>query len=113
MAHLHACRVFAFPSVARSEAFGIAILEAHACGKPVVATTLGTGVEFANVHGLTGLNVPPRDAPSLAAAINELLDDPSRGESMGAVARERVRTEFDARTVARREFDLYESLVSS
>lgn len=107
VAHLHACAVFAFPSVERSEAFGISILEAHACGKPVVATRLGTGVEFANEDGRTGINVPPRDAPALAEAINALLADPDRRQVMGEYARNRVETQFQAEAVARREFDLY------
>jgi len=107
VAHLHACAVFAFPSVERSEAFGISILEAHACGKPVVATRLGTGVEYANEDGRTGINVPPRDAPALAEAINALLDDPERRRGMGEYAKRRVETQFQAEAVARQEFDLY------
>lgn len=105
--HLHGCEVFVFPSVARSEAFGIAILEAHACGKPAVATRLGTGVEFVNLDGVTGLNVAPRDARALADAVNSLLDDPERRRQMGETARERVQLEFRADVVARREFELY------
>ncbi|MFO7775528.1 MAG: glycosyltransferase [Candidatus Hydrogenedentota bacterium] len=105
--HLHACAVFAFPSVERSEAFGLSMLEAHACGKPVVATRLGTGVEFVNRHGETGLNAPPRDAAELAGAINMLLEDPALAERMGAYAKRRVETELHAETVARREFELY------
>lgn len=108
VAHLHGCEVFAFPSVERSEAFGISILEAHACGKPVVATRLGTGVEYANLDGVTGLNVPPRDAGALAEAVNALLADPERRAAMGAAGRERVIQEFHARTAARREFELYQ-----
>ncbi len=110
VAHLHACAVFAFPSVARSEAFGISILEAHACGKPVVATRLGTGVEFANLDGVTGLNVPPQDAQALAEAINALLADPERARAMGVRARERVLRDFDAEAVARMEFDIYQEI---
>lgn len=110
VAHLHACAVFAFPSVARSEAFGISILEAHVCGKPVVATRLGTGVEFANLDGTTGLNVPPMDAPALAEAINALLDDPERAAAMGARARARVLRDFDAAAVARAEFEIYREI---
>ncbi|MBP8131709.1 MAG: glycosyltransferase [Candidatus Hydrogenedentes bacterium] len=110
VAHVHGCAVFAFPSVERSEAFGISILEAHACGKPVVATRLGTGVEYANLDSRTGLNVAPRDPDALAEAVNALLDDPARRESMGAYARERVRRDFHAETAARAEFALFQEV---
>lgn len=110
-AHLHACDVFVFPSVERSEAFGISLLEAHVCGKPAVATRLGTGVEYVNLHGETGLNVPPRDPQALAEAVNTLIADPERRRSMGKRAEERVRAEFHIERVARAEFDLYEEIV--
>lgn len=107
VAHLHGCEVFAFPSIARSEAYGLSMLEAHACGRPVVATRLGTGVEFVNQDGITGLNVPPNDPDALAAAINALLADSARRAHMGAAARRRVETELHAAHLARVEFDLY------
>ncbi len=110
VAHLHACDVMAFPSIERSEAFGVTILEAHATGTPVVATTLGTGVEYANLHEETGLNVPPRDPDALAAAINELLRNPDLRARFGARARARVLAEFDARVVARAEFEIYQEV---
>jgi rhamnosyl/mannosyltransferase len=106
--HLHAASVVAFPSIARSEAYGIGMLEAHACGTPVVATRLGTGVEFVNEDGVTGLNVPPADAKALAEAVNRLLDDEALRQTMGNAARERVRRQFDARDIARREWGLYQ-----
>lgn len=112
VAHLHACALLVFPSVARSEAFGMSILEAHCCGKPVVATELGTGVEFINQHGKTGLNVPPRDAQALADAVNRLLDDPHGREAMGQYAAARARAEFNAETLAREEFALYQSALA-
>lgn len=111
--HLHGCAVMAFPSIERSEAFGISIMEAHACGKPVVATKLGTGVEFANLDGQTGLNVPPRDAEALAEAINTLLADPARREVMGTFARERVETEFNVAQIARTEFEIYREIMKA
>jgi rhamnosyl/mannosyltransferase len=107
-AHLHACALFVFPSVARSEAFGISIMEAHACGKPVVATRLGTGVEFINEDGRTGWNVPPKDSAALAEAVNRLLADPAARAAMGAHARARILRDFTAAAVARTEFALYE-----
>lgn len=112
VAHLHACDVMAFPSVERSEAFGISILEAHVCGTPVVATRLGTGVEFANLHEKTGLNVPPRDAEALAASINELLHNADLRGRLGETARARVCEDFDARRIARAEFEIYQEVVA-
>lgn len=111
--HLHGCEAFVFPSIARSEAFGIALLEAHACGKPAVATTLGTGVEFVNRHGETGLNAPPGDPHALAEAVNALLDDATMRDRMGRTARERVRTEFTMEQIARREFEVFEELMET
>lgn len=105
--HLHAAAVFAFPSTARSEAFGIGMLEAHAAGLPVVATRLGTGVEFVNEDGKTGLNVPPGDPGALAAAVNVLIADPDRRRVMGAYARERVASAFHAGAVAEQEWQFY------
>ncbi|GMW03658.1 MAG: glycosyl transferase [Candidatus Hydrogenedentota bacterium] len=110
-AHLHACAVFVFPSVERSEAYGISMLEAHACGKPVVATKLGTGVEFVNLDGVTGINVPPRDPGALAAAVNQLLANDVLRETYGAAARDRVCAEFHAERIARQEFELYRRLI--
>jgi rhamnosyl/mannosyltransferase len=90
----HACSVFVLPSVYRSEAYGLVQLEAHACGKPVVSTRLGTGVESVNIDSKTGLLVPPADSGALADAVNRLLADPARRKQMGDFARRRAHAEF-------------------
>jgi rhamnosyl/mannosyltransferase len=91
-------QVFVFPSTERSESFGLAQLKALACGLPVVSTTL-PGVSWLNRDGQTGLTVPPRDAPALAAAVNRLLTDAELHArlAVGAVARAR---QFDSATMA-------------
>jgi glycosyltransferase involved in cell wall biosynthesis len=90
----HAADVFCLPSIARSEAFGLVQLEAHAAGTPVVSTDLTTGVPFANQHEETGLVVPPDDPRALAEALQALVDDDSLRELYGARALERVRAGF-------------------
>ncbi len=106
--YLHACSVFVFPSIARSEAFGLSIIEAHATGKPVVATKLGTGVEWANLDGITGINIPSNDEKALAKF---LLDNDEIRTIMGQTAQQRVLSEFDIKVTAQKEFELYRSIV--
>lgn len=90
----HAADVFALPSVARSEAFGLVQIEAHAAGTPVVSTDLTTGVPYANLDGVTGLTVPVGDAPALAVALNRILGDNELRARLGMQAKERALTEF-------------------
>jgi len=85
-----AADVFCLPSVARSEAFGLVQLEAHASGTPVVSTSLTTGVPWVNQDGLTGRVVAPGDAGALAAALQELIEDDLLRARMGEKARERT-----------------------
>ena len=64
--------VFVLPSVSRAEAFGMAMTEAMANGVPAISTALGTGTDWVNLDGQTGLVVPPNDVGALAAAIGIL-----------------------------------------
>ncbi|MCX8064777.1 MAG: glycosyltransferase [Candidatus Hydrogenedentes bacterium] len=105
--YLYGCALFVFPSIARSEAFGISIIEAHACGKPVVATKLGTGVEWANLDGITGINVTPGNPKELAQAIDFLIKNPDIREEMGKIAKERVQREFDIKKTSKFEMEIY------
>ena len=110
--YLQAASVFVLSSVARSEAFGIVQLEAMACGKPVVNTSLRSGVPYVSVDGLTGITVPPSDSDALAAAINQLLDDDVLREKLGAAGRSRVEAEFSADLMAERTLNLYKEILS-
>ncbi len=94
VAWYHAADLFCLPSVARSEAFGLVQIEAHAAGTPVVSTTLTTGVPFANEDGVTGFTVPPSDVDALANALRTLVDDRDLRERFGRQALERARRDF-------------------
>jgi glycosyltransferase involved in cell wall biosynthesis len=108
---LHACDVFVLPSIDRSEAFGIAQLEAMACGKPVVASDLSTGVRLVNQDRVTGRLVPPGDPAALAGALNELLDDDALRTGLGKAARLPVEQEFTAERMIASTLALYEDVL--
>jgi rhamnosyl/mannosyltransferase len=107
IAYYEAGDVFVLPSVEKSEAFGLVQLEAMYCRRPVVSCRLGTGVDWVNQDGVTGIVVAPRDEESLAAAVNRLLADASLRSAMGEAGRQRVDREFSMDTMVRRMITLY------
>ena len=84
---LGACDLFLWPAVA--EPLGMAMLEAHAAGLPVVAGNSG-GVSDIVRHGETGLLTPAGDAEAFAAAVRRLLEDPASRLALGQRARARA-----------------------
>jgi hypothetical protein len=85
---------------ALNEALGMALLEAQASGVPVVAGAAGAVSDIV-VHGLTGLLVPPSDAPAFARAVRSLLVDCPRRAVFAEAAWHRVRAEHDISSAAR------------
>jgi starch synthase len=113
--------LFICPSI--YEPFGIINLEAMACGTPVVASAVG-GIKEVVLPGETGLLVPldlkslddpkagtaQRFAQDLAAAVNQLLDNPDLRREMGIKARQRVVDEFSWTSIARQTLEFYREL---
>lgn len=89
---LNAVDLVVQPSLA--EAFGLVVLEAGACGVPVVASATGGLLEII-ADGETGLLVPPGDVKALSETIMVLLRDEPRRRAMGIAARQRIERLFD------------------
>ncbi len=101
--------VCVFPSYA--EAQPLAWLEAMACARPLVGYDQGWAREVVR-SGVDGILVPEGDTAALAEAVLGLLADPERAAALGASARRRVESEFDAGLAAERSVDWYRSLLS-
>jgi glycosyltransferase involved in cell wall biosynthesis len=111
VAWYHAADVFCLPSIARSEAFGLVQLEAHASGLPVVSTRLTTGVPYVNLDGVTGLTVPPGDVEALARALQTLVSDDGLRRRLGEQARERALRDFTTERMVRDTVSIYSGLL--
>ena len=106
-AYYHACDVFCLPSLTIAEAFGVVLLEAMACGKPLVTSALPTGVTAVNRDGVNGVAVPPGDAGALREALRSLAGDAARRKAMGAAGRRAVEQDYTAARMAERYLTLY------
>lgn len=92
------------------EGFGIAVLEAMAMRKPVVATMTGGLPEIVQ-DGETGVLVPPGDSEALAKAVSALLQDPARCRQLGEAGRARVAAHFTVESMMDRLASGYEALL--
>jgi sugar transferase (PEP-CTERM/EpsH1 system associated) len=101
---LSAVDVFVLPSL--MEGHPLAVLEAMAAGKPVVATRVG-GNHEAVEDGRTGLLVPPRDPGALAAAVRSLARDPETAGRMGREGRRRLDERFSLEAAVRANQTIY------
>lgn len=108
--YLYAADIFAFPSITRNEAFGIALAEAMYCGLPAVTFTIqNSGVNWVCPDGETGLEVENGNIQAFAKAVNMLLKDPKLRKQLGENASERVKKFFTPDAVRRDLIDIYEN----
>ncbi|MDE2606445.1 MAG: glycosyltransferase [Burkholderiales bacterium] len=107
MGLLHLCRAFVFPSHVRTEAFGMALVEASMASRPMVTCDISTGTTYVNEEGVTGHVVPPEDPERLRSAMQDLLDRADVAREMGEAARRRFDELFTADAMAGRYEALY------
>lgn len=99
-------------SVSDSESFGVAIIEASACAKPVVVSNVG-GLPEVVADGITGIVVPPRDVEATAAAIERLVLDQTLRMRLGSAGRERVNRLYNWNDNVAQMIGLYKAILGS
>lgn len=100
---------FVFPSHLRSEAFGMALLEAAMYGKPLISCDIGSGMSEINRHELTGLDVAPTPA-ALREALLRLWHAPEERSRFGTAARAHFMQHFQADSLGRRLVAVYRQI---
>ena len=96
-----ACDVFCLPSIERTEAFGVVLLEAMHYARPLVTTNItGSGVTEVNKAGTTGLSAAVGDPADLARQLGQLVSDQALARAMGKAARQRLENRYSLESVA-------------
>ncbi|MBX6361786.1 MAG: glycosyltransferase [Acidobacterium ailaaui] len=106
------CDVFCLPSISKNEAFGLVLVEALYFGKPLVTTNVpGSGMNYVNKNGETGLVVEPKNPKALAEAICKILSDSELYDKFSRNAKERFK-EFDISLIGDKIIKLYQEVLS-
>ncbi|WP_456405296.1 glycosyltransferase [Thiolapillus sp.] len=109
---LNDCDCLCLPSIERTEAFGMVILEAARAGKPAVVTNVpGSGMSWVVENDVTGIVVPSADAKKLAMAFRRLHLHKNNCSEMGIRARKRFDTMFQIAEIEKQVSDLYSNIL--
>jgi glycosyltransferase involved in cell wall biosynthesis len=113
MALFQLCRAVVFPSYLRSEAFGVTLLEGAMSSRPLISAEVGTGTSHVNIHGETGLVIPPSDSAALRSAMDDLFFDLDKARRMGVNARRRYEALFTGSAMGKRYAEVYGSVLGA
>lgn len=108
--YLNATDIYVFPSL--QEGFPNALLEAMACGLPVIATKIGGVVDIIK-DGENGLLVEPGNKNELAIALKKLISEPEYALSLGQNALKTIRENYDIDIIANKYIPLYAKMMNS
>ena len=112
--HHYAASVFAFPSITKNEAFGVALAEAMYCGTPAVTFTIpGSGVNWVSLDDETGIEVPNCDDVAFAQAIDKLLTDKDLSKKYAENGIKRVKQHFTIPVMVSNMEKYYKELIDS
>jgi rhamnosyl/mannosyltransferase len=111
IALIQLAKAIVFPSHLRSEAFGVTLLEGAMFGRPLISTEIGTGTSYVNIHGVTGLVVPPADDEALRQAMLRLDTDARLSEELGRGALQRYLQLFTGKLMGENYVQLYRKLL--
>jgi len=103
-------KLFVLPSIFRSEAFGIVLIEAMACGVPLISTELGTGTSWINQDGETGFVVPPKDSNALKEAIKKIIENKELAQKMSQTGADRAKEKFDLEIMLKEVENIYKNI---
>ncbi len=106
----NAMDIFVQPSL--SEAFSQVLIEAMACGLPVIATKVGGASEVIE-NNVNGILIEPDDPDAITASVLELASSTDRRKAMGVAGMNSVRERFSAATMVQRHIDLYLEITSN
>ena len=108
--YFKAADVFCFPSIEKSEAFGVVQLESMSVGTPIISCDIkGSGVPWVNKHQSSGLVVQVKDSLALAKALESFKTD-ELVRSLGIGAKKRFNELFTKSKMVDKTFNLYEEL---
>lgn len=108
-----AADVIVMPSLQRTEAFGLVLLEAMIAGKPVIASQIkGSGMPWVVAQGGHGVVTQPGDSAALSHALNTLKNNASKRKRLGETGRESFDRYFHIRSVEREIAEIYNSVLS-
>ena len=93
--YFYACDIICFPSITRNEGFGLALAEGMYYGKPAVTFTIpGSGVNYVNLDGVTGIECPNCNSKAYAAALKKLSGNKKLCTEYGINAKNRIINNF-------------------